>query len=213
MSGIATMGQTTGVKAAAPAAKIYRAATFADIDLVHARLGEVIAELPYYNAEFKAHETARLSKDFLAALIEADPHHVMIFMLQGETAGFMISGPELGTLWHYWTYLFPEKRQGTLGVRGIQEFFKHWDNGRFHKVATYTMPGNDRAQTLMERFGYVFIVKLEQQLFGQDCLLYEHKLNKTVPGYDHSLRFGFRHRLRRKIKMLLARNKYFHAIV
>lgn len=199
------LAQGTEQAEAATSTKRYRGATLADLNLVLPRLREVILSMPYYNDEFKAFEIARLNWNYLAALIEADPFHIMIFDLKGETAGFMISGPELGTLWLYWSYLFPEKRRSPMALHGMRDFIEHWDHGRFHKVATYTMAGNDRAKVIMERFGYKHTATLEQHIFGEDYLLYEHKLTKTVPGYDHGLQTGIKHRLRRRLKAALAR--------
>ncbi|RKH92550.1 hypothetical protein D7Y15_43740, partial [Corallococcus sp. AB030] len=55
-----------------------RAATAADIDLIHRELVDVIASSPHYNDRFKAHETARLNKNFLRTLLALDPWHIMI---------------------------------------------------------------------------------------------------------------------------------------
>lgn len=204
MSDIALVNADASVEPAA-AAKRYRGATLADLDMVLARLREVILSMPYYNDEFKAFELARLNWHYLAALIEADPFHVMMFHQKEEIAGFMISGPELGSLWLYWSYLFPEKRRSPMAVHGMRDFIAHWDHGRFHKVSTYTMPGNDRARIIMERFGYRHAATLQQHIFGEDYLLYEHKLTKTVPGYDHGLKLGLQHRLRRRAQALFGK--------
>ena len=99
----------------------------------------------------------------------------------GETVGFMISGPELGTLWLYWSYLFPEHRKSGVAMAAMRTFLEHWDNGRFHKVATYTKPGNDVAAAIMKRFGWSHTATLEQHIFGEDYLLYEHKFQKADP--------------------------------
>ncbi|WDR05384.1 GNAT family protein [Devosia rhodophyticola] len=188
-----------------PDAPTYRAASFTDIDMVHRRLGEIIADMPYYNDEFKAFETARMSRNHLAALIEADPYHVMLLLSGDEVAGFMISGPDLGTLWLYWSCVFPEFRKSSIAIRSVRRFIEHWDNGCFHKVSTYTMAGNAPARAIMERQGFTLTATLEQHIFGEDYLLYEHRLTKAVPGYDHGVRGGPRRALSRTVKRWLAR--------
>ncbi len=46
-----------------------RAATPADIDMIHAELMDVIASSPHYSDRFKAHEMGRLDKNFLRKLL------------------------------------------------------------------------------------------------------------------------------------------------
>ena len=176
-----------------------RAATRADLAVIHPRLMEAIKTSPYYSDEFKAYEMGRLTKGHLNALIEADPWHVAVMQMKGEAAGFMISGPELGTLWLYWSYVFPEKRKSGMALQAMRNFIEHWDNGRFHKIATYTKTGNEVAEAIMLRFGFAKIATLENHIFGEDYLLFEHKLTKTAEGYDHGVAFGRLADLRRKL--------------
>lgn len=206
------MTQAATVEGPVPAAavadappSVLRPATFDDLKIVHPRLMEVIETSAFYNDEFKAHEKGRLTPAYLEALVAADPWHVALMQKDGETVGFMISGPELGTLWLYWSYLFPEHRKSGVAMAAMRTFLEHWDNGRFHKVATYTKPGNDVAAAIMKRFGWSHTVTLEQHMFGEDYLLFEKKFQKAVPGYDHGLNLGRMAQLKRNVVRL------FHA--
>ncbi len=182
----------------------FRPATHSDVNQVHKLLMQAIDESPYYLDEFKEFERSRLSKNYLYALIEEDPNHIMIMADEAKTIGFMISGPELGTLWLYWSYLLPNYRKGMLAMSAMLAFIKHWDNGRFHKIATYTKHGNRAAEVLMKRAKFKHICTLENHIFGEDYFFYERPLIKVSDGYDRGLnvkgRFG---RFKHKMKNLL----------
>ncbi len=179
-----------------------RAATAADIDLIHARLAEVIDTSPYYGDRFKDFEKKRMSKRYLRTLLAADPYHLMIIVADDEPAGFMITSPQYGTLWLHWSYIFPEKRRASLAMMGLRALIAHFDNGRFHKIATYTKDGNP-AVALLKRFKFDLTCTLKKHIFGEDYLLYELPLTKTEDGYDMGTGMGRLGRLKARLKKLL----------
>lgn len=180
-----------------------RAAGPADIAMVHKELVEVIATSPYYSDRFKAHETARLNQAFLHNLLAIDPWHIMIMCADGVPGGAMISGPEYGAVFRYWSWVFPSHRQTKLGMFGMRAFDEHWDNQRFHKAFTFVRPENEVARMLLKRYGYRETALLEQHIFGQDYLLIEKFYTRQPVDYDSGVNIGRLGRLKVKMKSLI----------
>lgn len=164
-----------------------RPAAGADIDLIHHQLMAVIDESPYYSAEFKAYEKGRLTRGFLELLQRHDPWHVMALVSDGKVGGALISGPEFGAIFRYWSWIFPDFRKTRLGMHGMRAFDEHFDNGRFHKAFTFVRPENEVALALLRRYGYTQLCVLKNHIFGQDYALVERPYTKLTEDYDHGL--------------------------
>ncbi|KQT44795.1 hypothetical protein ASG47_15290 [Devosia sp. Leaf420] len=180
-----------------------RAAGPKDIDLIHAELEDVIATSPFYNDRFKAYETARLNKTYLQNLLAIDPWHIMIMCADGVPGGAMVSGPEFGAVFRYWSWVFPSHRQTKLGMFGMRAFDEHWNENRFHKAYTFVRPENEVARMLLKRYGYRETALLEQHIFGQDYLLIEKFYTKVGDDYDNGVNIGRLGRLKNSIKGLV----------
>lgn len=176
-----------------------RAATSADIDLIHRELMDVIATSEYYNERFKAHEMGRLNKNFLRTLLALDPFHIMLMCADGVPGGAMVSGPECGAIFRYWSWVFPSHRQTKLGMFGMRAFDEHWDNGRFHKAYTFVRPENAVARMLLQRYGYKETCLLENHIFGQDYMLIEKPYTKVSEDYDNGVSIGRLGRLKLRL--------------
>ena len=167
-----------------------RAATADDLDLIHQELQAVIQESPHYNDTFKAWESSRMTKSFLRALQKQDPWHVMALVSEGKVGGALISGPEFGSVFRYWSWIFPAFRQTRLGMHGMRAFDEHFDNGRFHKAFTWVRPENEVALALLRRYGYEQSAFLKNQIFGQDYVVMERQYTKVTQGYDTGMGTG-----------------------
>lgn len=180
-----------------------RAATAADIDLIHHELMDVIAKSEYYSERFKAHEMGRLNKTFLRNVMALDPWHIMIMEADGTPGGAMVSGPECGAIFRYWSWVFPSHRQTKLGMFGMRAFDEHWDNGRFHKAYTFVRPENEVARMLLRRYGYKETCLLEKHIFGQDYMLIEKPYTKVSEDYDSGVNIGRLGRLKQRLGELV----------
>lgn len=199
---------TTETAAAAPPpghSYSVRAATGTDLDLIHRQLMAVIDESPYYNAEFKVYEKARLTRGFLKRLQGHDPWHVMALLSDGEIGGALVSGPEFGAVFRYWSWIFPDFRRTHLGLHGMRAFDAQFDNGRFHKAFTYVRPENTVALALLRRYGYTQTCVLKNHYFGQDYAVLERPYTKVSEGYDHGVGPGRLGRLARFAGRLVSR--------
>jgi RimJ/RimL family protein N-acetyltransferase len=200
----AAASETAAPASAGPSYSV-RAAHGADLELIHRQLMAVIDESPHYNAEFKAFEKGRLTRDFLETLQRHDPWHVMALLSNDEVGGALISGPEFGAIFRYWSWIFPEFRRTHLGMHGMRAFDSHFDHGRFHKAYTYVRPENAVALALLRRYGYTQTCVLKNHFFGQDYALMERPYTKVSEGYDHGVGPGRLGRLVRSVGGLLGR--------
>jgi hypothetical protein len=182
-----------------------RPATLDDVDLVHRELMDVIDKSEHYNDRFKAHEKTRLTKGFLRSLIAIDPYHVFLMTRDGVPGGAMVSGPEYGALFRYWSWVFPAHRESRLGMLGMRVFDEHWDNNRFHKAFTFVRPENQVALLLLRRYGYSQTCILRNHIFGQDYAVVERHYTKAVEGYDSGMGMGRAGRLVARIGALFGR--------
>ena len=182
-----------------------RAATASDLDLIHTELMAVIDESPHYNAEFKAWEKARLTKSYLRMLQRQDPWHVISLVSEGKVGGALISGPEYGAIFRYWSWIFPDFRKTRLGMHGMRTFDEHFDNGKFHKAYTFVRPDNEVALALLRRYGYAETAVLKNHIFGQDYCVMEKPYTKLTEGYDHGVGTGRLGRMVARINELLGR--------
>ena len=183
----------------------HRAATPADIDMIHRELMAVIDESPHYNALFKAHEKARLTKQHLRALQAHDPNHILILTADGQPGGGLISGPEFGAIFRYWSWIFPSHRQTRLGLHGMRVFDAVWDNGKFHKAFTFVRPENEVDLALLRRYGYEQSGLLKQHIFGQDYVVMEKPYTKVTDGYDTGMGMGRLGKMLQKVSELVGR--------
>ena len=183
----------------------HRAATPADIDLIHTELMAVIEESPHYNDLFKAHEKGRLTKQHLRALQAQDPNHVIVLTVDGQAGGGLISGPEFGAIFRYWSWIFPSHRKTRLGLHGMRVFDEVWDNGKFHKAFTYVRPENEVALALLGRYGYEQTCILRQHIFGQDYAVMEKMYTKVTDGYDTGMGMGRLGKMLQKVSDLVGR--------
>jgi RimJ/RimL family protein N-acetyltransferase len=183
----------------------YRAASADDLEIIHRELMAVIDESPHYNARFKEHEKARLSKAYLRALQRVDPFHVIAPTSDGTVAGGLVSGPETGAIFRYWSWIFPSHRQSKLALHGMRVFDEHWDNGKFHKAYTFVRPENEVAIALLRRYGYETTCILRQHIFGQDYAVMERFYNKVTDTYDSGMAMGRVQRWRARLDVLLGR--------
>jgi RimJ/RimL family protein N-acetyltransferase len=133
-------------------------------------------------------------------LIGVDPWHVAVAERGRQTAGFVITIPEFGTLWSSWIYVVPEFRRSTVGLSMIRESIAHWDHGRFHKASCYVKPENHTARTLFRRYGFREVALLRRHVLGEDFLLLELELNKTIAEYDSGVSIGRWDRLRLQLE-------------
>lgn len=167
-----------------------RPATRSDIAQLRAHIVDAVDASPFYNLEFKTFEKGRLSEGFLRALIAADPWYVTLILDRGEIVGFIIQIPDQGVLWAAWIYVSPRMRQSAIAISAIRAMVRHWNNGCFHKISSLVSPANERYVAVLKRLGFSETALLRRHLFGEDYLLLEMPLTKSLSHYAAPISFS-----------------------
>lgn len=161
----------------------FRPAKADEIEWVHQMAHRAITESEFYCEEFKATERARMNIHFLTALWEYDPKHLFVLCKGEEKAGIMISGPDSGVVFLYWSYILPEYRASSIAIKANKIFLNMFDNGQWHKLVTFTRTTNEKANLILARYGWTEVAQLNKHIFGEDYKIFEIHLQKTKPGY------------------------------
>ena len=173
-----------------------RFATAKDLGLVHRMLNDAVDEAVGDSPEFAAFEKARFSPAMLAALSAANPGYVFVVHTRDQQdAGFIVSAPEQGNVVLYWSYLKPAFRKGALAARAMAEYVRFWDHKTFHKIIFFARTDKLASMAIGRYTGYQQVADLKNQFFGQDFLMFEHPLEKTMPGFAPGVSVGLRARL------------------
>lgn len=177
----------------------FRPARKDEIEWVLNTVHRAIDESEFYCDEFKQHERERMNIHFLTALWEYDPQHLYVLCKGDEKVGIMISGPDNGVVFLYWSYIIPEHRASTIAIKGNKAFLQMFDNGHWHKLVTFTRTTNEKANLILARYGWTEVAQLNKHIFGEDYKIFEIPLEKTVPGYKPFRVPGRLERLKRKL--------------
>jgi len=177
----------------------FRPARKDEIEWVLNTVHRAIDESEFYCDEFKQHERERMNIHFLTALWEYDPQHLFVLRKGDEKVGIMISGPDNGVVFLYWSYIIPEHRASTIAIKGNKAFLQMFDNGHWHKLVTFTRTTNEKANLILARYGWTEVAQLNKHIFGEDYKIFEILMEKTVPGYKPFRVPGRLERLKRKL--------------
>lgn len=189
-----------------PASRVLQPVTLEDVGVLHAMVMAAIDEALGDVPAFRAREQARFDKGYLRALVAADPGYALFAVRpDGTRAGFILSQPDQGAIVLTWCYVLPAHRKGAFALRCMMDYVRRWNNGRFHKVVTYTRPENKVIRSLMKYGGFREVAVLQQHMYGQDVVLSEHMLTKAVDGYAPPVGVGLMGRVRLKARALLSR--------
>jgi hypothetical protein len=165
----------------------------------------VIDESPHYNALFKEHEKDRLTKGFLRALQRVDPFHVIVLTVDDVPGGGLISGPETGAIFRYWSWIFPRT------ARPVSACTACGCSTSTGTTASSTRPSPScgrrtrspspcSAATATSRR-----LLLRQHIFGQDYVVMEKFYTKVTEGYDRGMSMGRIARFKARVDTLLGR--------
>ncbi len=117
----------------------------------------------------------------------------------------MLSGPDNGVVFLYWSYILPEHRASTIAIKANKHFLETFNNGYWHKLVTFTRTSNEKANIILARYGWTEVAQLDNHIFGEDYKIFEIQMEKTVAGYRTFRVPGRLERVKRKITKIFGK--------
>ncbi len=169
---------------------LVRAGHLDDLATIHQLLMTEIDQNPYYNQITKTTEKQRLTPSYLKHLYTIDPHLLMIGMVEGKIAGFIIACPSQGAIIIDWALALHEYKPYLVSSNVLRKFIDYFDQNQWHKISAYVITKNRRPALLLAGYDFKKTCVLKAHFFGEDYSLWELPLNKTKPGYELGIRTG-----------------------
>lgn len=158
----------------------YHYATAADIPGFLALFGRVIPSLSeYYNDWAISTEMSRITAEYVAAQISANPKALLLARCGEEYAGFSLNRDDDGPIWVDWYGVNPDFRRQGIGDGLIDFLYRdHSPPSSATKLICDTRINNTPSITLLEKQGFRKLCELTNHFYGQDFFLWE----KMLPG-------------------------------
>src|ERR1700733_4514933 len=112
--------------------------------------GEILRELPYYNALAKESEARKYTTATLSRKISEDPHSVLVAKdTDGEMVGFSFNQLDDFTIWIDWLGVGSASRNSGVGAAMLGETIRTAPERRAHKVWCDTRSINEPSKNLL----------------------------------------------------------------
>lgn len=142
-----------------------------------AALKELITPLTLYNDWSKSHEDKIYTPDYVAKLLEDDPHSILIAWAGSTIAGLIVTRPDNGPLWLDWFGVLPAYRGHGIADQLFERAIVEARQRGILKIWCDTRDTNTYAISIMEKHGFTRAGHLKRHWFGLDFLIWEKFLD------------------------------------
>lgn len=145
----------------------------ADIPAIVELFARVLTSLPFYNAEAQRSNLAEFSLEELQRRLAENPTSIHILRSGVRLAGFYIIEEQSGPIWLDWFGVDPDHRGKGIGVALIDDLIRYGIRTGASRIWCDTRTENLASITLLKRFGFSCLCRLNHHWYGQDFFLWE----------------------------------------